>query len=128
MVEHHTEEARMKVLRNNPSELQPVSGGIFRGSVKRRALVGDQISNQLTIGLVDFDAGGRNIFHTHTYDQVLVITSGEGIVATENEELHVHAGDLVVIPAGEKHWHGATSTTAMAHYAIGTPGTTAAAE
>jgi quercetin dioxygenase-like cupin family protein len=118
----------MKVLRNNPSELEPVSGGIFRGSVKRRPLVGEQVSKQLTVGLVDFDAGGRNIFHTHTYDQVLVITSGEGIVATEGEELHVQAGDLVVIPAGEKHWHGATPTTAMAHYAIGTPGTTQAAE
>jgi quercetin dioxygenase-like cupin family protein len=45
-------------------------------------------------------------------------------VATEGEEVRVRAGDVVVIPAGEKHWHGATPTTAMAHLAIGTPGST----
>ncbi|HZU76221.1 MAG TPA: cupin domain-containing protein [Dehalococcoidia bacterium] len=114
----------MHVIRNDPGQLTPTSAPIFRGPVFRRGLVGEQQTKQVTVGLVSFDAGGRNVFHRHTFDQVLYITEGEGIVATEGEEVRVRAGDVVVIPAGEKHWHGATPTTAMAHLAIGTPGST----
>ena len=54
----------------------------------------------------------------------LYIVEGEGIVATESEEHRVRAGDVVVVPAGEQHWHGATADSAMAHLAFGVPGTT----
>ena len=49
-----------------------------------------------------------NVFHVHDVDQVLYVTAGEGIIATETEEITIRPGDFVVIPAGEKHWHGAT--------------------
>ena len=81
-------------------------------------------ADQVRVLLVKFVAGGRNVWHKHTFDQILVVTEGEGIVATESEEAHVRAGDVAVIPAGEKHWHGAAPTTSMAHLAIGQPGST----
>ena len=118
----------MQVWRNDAAQFQPATGAIFRGTVSAHRMVGEQQSQQVTAALIGFAAGGRNIFHTHTFDQVLYITEGEGIVATEQEEIVVRAGDLVLIPAGEKHWHGATPTTAMTHLAIGAPGTTEAAE
>jgi len=108
----------MKVIRNDPAQVLPVEGGIFRGAVGRRALVGTDESGQVSVGYVSFAAGGRNVFHRHTVDQLLYVTDGEGIVATENEEVVVRAGDIIVIPAGEKHWHGATPTTAMTHLSI----------
>lgn len=118
----------MHVIRNNPAEVTSVEAPIFRGDVKRRAIVGADESDQVTALLVSFAPGGRNVLHTHTFDQVLYITEGQGIVASEDEEHVVSAGDTVVIPAGEKHWHGATETTGMSHLAIGTPGKTTIVE
>jgi quercetin dioxygenase-like cupin family protein len=114
----------MKLISNDPSQPELAQGAIFTGTVRRRGLVSPDESKQLHVGLVAFEAGGRNVFHTHTFDQVLYVTEGEGIIATEKEEQRIRAGDIVVIPAGEKHWHGATPTTAMSHLAIGTPGQT----
>jgi quercetin dioxygenase-like cupin family protein len=118
----------VQLWKKEAGQFQPATGGIFRGTVSANRMVGEQQSKQVTAGLVSFAAGGRNVFHTHTFDQLLFITEGEGIVATEQEEIVVRAGDLVMIPAGEKHWHGATPTTAMTHLTIGAPGTTQAAE
>jgi quercetin dioxygenase-like cupin family protein len=114
----------MHVIRHDPSEPPLTTAPIFTGEVHSRTLVDKEQTEQLRIGLVEFAAGGRNVLHMHTFDQVLYVTKGEGIVATESEEFIVHAGDVAVIPAGEKHWHGATPTTAMSHLAIGQHGTT----
>jgi len=67
---------------------------------------------------VYFSAGGRTIPHIHEQDQVLQIIEGQGIVATETEKSVVSAGDVVTIPAGTWHWHGATRDQAMAHISI----------
>jgi quercetin dioxygenase-like cupin family protein len=112
----------MQIVRKGKEER--TTAPIFRGEVYRTGMVGEGETNQLHLGVVRFAAGGRNVFHTHTYDQVLYVTEGEGIVATEQEEHRVRAGDVAVIPAGEKHWHGGTEATGMTHLAIGTPGTT----
>jgi len=65
-----------------------------------------------------FRNGARNKLHTHTTDQILIVTAGEGIVATEHEERAVRAGDVAYIPAGERHWHGAKAGMDMTHLAI----------
>ncbi|MBU6423977.1 MAG: cupin domain-containing protein [Chloroflexi bacterium] len=67
---------------------------------------------------VHFRAGARNEPHTHTSDQVLVITEGTGIVAAGADEHEVHVGDVAFIPAGEVHWHGAKAGNDMTHLAI----------
>ena len=114
----------MHLIHHNPSEPPLVTAPVVSGAVWLRELVGAEQSTQLRVFFVRFEPGGRNLLHTHSFDQVLYILEGEGIVATETEEYPVRPGDLVVVPAGELHWHGATAETAMAHLAFGIPGTT----
>jgi quercetin dioxygenase-like cupin family protein len=68
---------------------------------------------------VTFEPGARTAWHTHPLGQTLIVTSGCGWAQADGgirEELR--PGDIVWIPAGEKHWHGATATIAMTHIAI----------
>jgi quercetin dioxygenase-like cupin family protein len=74
--------------------------------------------------VVNFDKGAVNVMHTHSVDQVLFVISGNGIVATEKEEARVSPGDFIVIPAGEKHWHGSDGNSAFSHIAIAMRGQT----
>ena len=60
----------------------------------------------------------RNKFHKHSGDQILIVTDGTGTVATDNESLTVTEGDVILIPAGENHWHGAPDATSMAHITV----------
>ncbi|QWK81236.1 (R)-mandelonitrile lyase [Ochrobactrum sp. BTU1] len=69
--------------------------------------------------LVTFEPGARNNWHTHPFGQTLIVVSGRGWTQSEGEEkVEIRAGDVIWCPPGEKHWHGATATTAMSHIAI----------
>ncbi len=68
--------------------------------------------------VVNFTKGATTGFHVHNSDQILVITAGVGIVATEQEEREVAVGDIVHIEAGENHWHGAKKESTMSHISI----------
>jgi len=96
---------------------------IFRGKVTRREIIpgGDK---QIRISEINFSPGARNILHSHTFDQVLYVTAGKGILADEKTETVVTPGTLIHIPAGEKHWHGATKDSSFSHIAIMPPGET----
>ncbi len=68
---------------------------------------------------VTFEPGARTAWHTHPLGQTLIVIAGSGWaqrLGGPREE--IRPGDVVWIPAGEKHWHGATATTAMTHIAI----------
>jgi len=68
---------------------------------------------------VTFEPGARTAWHTHLLGQTLIVTAGRGLVQRwggPSEE--IRPGDVVWIPPGERHWHGATATTAMTHIAI----------
>lgn len=68
---------------------------------------------------VTFEPGARTAWHTHPLGQTLLVTSGLGLVQREGGQIEeIHPGDVVWFPPGEKHWHGATATTAMSHIAI----------
>jgi quercetin dioxygenase-like cupin family protein len=68
---------------------------------------------------VTFEPGARTAWHTHPLGQTLIVTSGCGWVQREGEAVEeIHPGDVIWFPPGEKHWHGATPTTAMTHIAI----------
>jgi quercetin dioxygenase-like cupin family protein len=108
----------MQVFRASEATAQRQQASIFTGEVERTTLVDQHASAELRIGLVAFSPGGRTTWHTHTGEQGLIIARGRGIVASEASENVVEAGDVVLVAAGEKHWHGATGTTAMAHYSI----------
>ena len=68
---------------------------------------------------VTFEPGARTAWHTHPLGQTLVVTAGCGRVQRWGGPLEeIRPGDVVSIPPGEKHWHGAAPATAMAHIAI----------
>jgi quercetin dioxygenase-like cupin family protein len=69
--------------------------------------------------IVTFEPGARTAWHTHPLGQTLIVISGCGWVQSEGgPKEEIRPGDLVWCPPGEKHWHGATPTTAMTHIAI----------
>jgi quercetin dioxygenase-like cupin family protein len=69
--------------------------------------------------LVTFEPGARTAWHTHPFGQTLIVTAGCGWVQRDGGPIElIRSGDVVWFPAGEKHWHGATATTAMSHIAI----------
>jgi quercetin dioxygenase-like cupin family protein len=75
-------------------------------------------SKDLRVGIVNFGQGVRNKFHTHSGDQILIVTEGKGLVATDSEEKEVTVGDVIFFPAGEKHWHGAIPDSTFSHITI----------
>jgi quercetin dioxygenase-like cupin family protein len=96
---------------------------IFRGMVHTLPLIGPgHGAEQVRILSVTFSPGARTKLHFHTHDQVLVITEGRGILATDTEEHHVWPGCIVYVPPGERHWHGAEPEFSMTHLSINGPG------
>ncbi|WPB55518.1 cupin domain-containing protein [Xylophilus sp. GOD-11R] len=70
------------------------------------------------IGHVFFTPGSRTYWHTHEVGQVLTVTSGRGFVCLDGETpLEIRQGDVVWIPADERHWHGAATDSFMSHIA-----------
>jgi quercetin dioxygenase-like cupin family protein len=68
---------------------------------------------------VTFEPGARTAWHTHPLGQTLIVTAGYGWVQRAGGPVEeVRPGDIVWFPPGEKHWHGASPTTAMTHIAI----------
>jgi quercetin dioxygenase-like cupin family protein len=68
---------------------------------------------------VTFEPGARTAWHTHPLGQTLIVTSGFGRVRRWGGPIEeIRPGDVVWFPPGEKHWHGASPTTAMKHTAI----------
>jgi quercetin dioxygenase-like cupin family protein len=70
-------------------------------------------------GIVTFEPGARTAWHTHPLGQTLIVTAGHGWVQSEGgPKDEIRPGDIVWIPPGQKHWHGATATLGMTHIAI----------
>jgi len=118
------EEIAMKMIKINQVPKTPRESPIFTGPVTMQPLVDESLSKRFTITHVNFEQSVRNKLHTHTSDQVLIVTEGKGIVATENEEVTVGPGDVVFIPAGEKHWHGAAQGSTFSHIYVLSPEST----
>jgi quercetin dioxygenase-like cupin family protein len=110
----------MKVVRTGDLPREPAVSPLFVGEVFRQVVVDPAETQSFNFSIVNFSAGSRNKFHQHTSDQLLIVTEGTGVVATNEEERSITAGDVVLIPAGENHWHGAPGTTPMSHIAIQT--------
>ncbi len=115
--------------------MQNLSNGIFpKGEVNPfgQYFVGTSYLNMLTtdgvsIGNVTFEPGCRNNWHIHKAEkgggQILLCTGGRGWYQEWGREAQeLHAGDVVVIPAGVKHWHGAAKDSWFAHLAVEVPG------
>ena len=102
-------------------EATPIAGWTGGAVTRsRQTIIPDGASENYRCSVVNFSQGATTGWHAHTCDQILVITAGSGIVATEHEEREVAVGDVVHIKAGERHWHGAKANTTMAHITITT--------
>jgi quercetin dioxygenase-like cupin family protein len=109
----------VKVVSTDDLERIPVSSPLFAGGqVFRQEIIQTGDSENFQFSVINFSAGSRNKFHQHTSDQILIVTRGTGVVANETEERTISVGDVVLIPAGEKHWHGAPGETPMSHITI----------
>jgi 4-carboxymuconolactone decarboxylase len=101
---------------------QPTSQGpteYFTGSVRIDSLFKTTAPARTSGGRVTFDPGARTAWHTHPLGQTLIVTAGTGRVQRWGDPVEeIRQGDVVWIPPGQKHWHGAAPNTAMTHIAI----------
>lgn len=94
-------------------------GDWFTGTVRIDSLFGAKEPARTGGAGVTFEPRARTAWHTHPLGQTLIITAGCGWVQRWDGPIEeVHPGDVVQFAPGEKHWHGATATTAMSHIAI----------
>jgi quercetin dioxygenase-like cupin family protein len=96
----------------------PIAGWSGPVSRTRQEIITDGQSDNFRCNVVNFRAGSTTGWHVHDCDQILVVTGGRGIVATETEEREITVGDVVHIKAGERHWHGAKADSTMSHITV----------
>jgi quercetin dioxygenase-like cupin family protein len=91
----------------------------FTGTVRIDPLFGATTPARAAGNAVTFEPSARTAWHTHPLGQVLIVTAGCGLVQCEGGPVEeIHPGDVVWFEPDEKHWHGASPTTAMTHIAI----------
>jgi quercetin dioxygenase-like cupin family protein len=106
-------------------ELRPVNPTVkapaerFTGDVYLTPIANGREPSRMTVALVRFTPGARTNWHSHAVGQTLHVTEGVGLVGTrDGSVLRIHAGETVVCPPGEDHWHGAAAATFMSHLAM----------
>ena len=101
---------------------QPSSKGPadwFTGTVRIDSPFKGTDPARVTGAIVTFEPGARTAWHTHPLGQTLIVTSGCGLSRCWGGPIEqIRPGDVIWFPPGEKHWHGATATTAVTHIAI----------
>jgi quercetin dioxygenase-like cupin family protein len=91
----------------------------FTGSVRVQSLFDAKEPMRSSGGQVTFQPGARSAWHTHPLGQVLIVTDGVGWIQPWGGPVQVmRKGDVIWIPPGVKHWHGATPTSSVTHLAI----------
>ena len=109
----------MDIKRNGsrPSGTGPAE--YFTGSVRIDPLFQASAPARVVGASVTFEPGARTAWHTHPLGQTLIVTAGCGWAQRDGGPVEeIRPGDVVWFPPGERHWHGATATTAMTHIAI----------
>jgi len=105
--EHPSTEQAIRITRNGEQPAEPLPSGHFTGSAR------------ISGARVTFDPGARTAWHTHPAGQTLVVTAGTGRVQRWGDPVdEIRQGDVVWIPPGQKHWHGAAPNSSMTHIAI----------
>jgi quercetin dioxygenase-like cupin family protein len=102
---------------SRPSRRVPAES--FTGTVWQDPVIDAPAPARIRANWVRFEPGARTAWHTHPLGQTLVVTAGCGRAQTWGGPIReIRAGDTVWIPPGEKHWHGASPTVAMEHFAM----------
>jgi quercetin dioxygenase-like cupin family protein len=109
----------MEIIRSGSRPSERGDPAHFTGTVRIDPIVRAPDPARVAAATVTFEPGARTAWHTHRLGQTLVVVSGFGRVARDGGPAEeVRPGDVVWIPPGERHWHGASPTTAMSHIAI----------
>ncbi|MGV7217417.1 (R)-mandelonitrile lyase [Bradyrhizobium sp. UFLA05-112] len=109
----------MQIKRNGEQPSQKGPEDWFIGRVRIDPLHTAPAPARVAGALVTFEPGARTAWHTHPLGQTLIVTSGFGWVQREGGPVEeIRPGDVIWFEPGEKHWHGASPTTAMSHIAI----------
>ena len=91
----------------------------FTGDVLVNPLFAAEDASRATAAEVTFEPGARTNWHVHPVGQQLVVTHGVGRVQIEGQPVRsLHVGDVVWIPGGANHWHGASADHSMTHIAM----------
>ena len=94
-------------------------GRTFTGDVYVTPIYSGQEPSRMVVALVRFTPGARSNWHSHAVGQTLHVTEGIGLVGTrDGTVLRLRAGDTVICPPAEEHWHGAATDTFMSHLAL----------
>jgi quercetin dioxygenase-like cupin family protein len=110
-------EMEIKRIGSQPSGNGPAE--YFTGAVRIDPLFQANAPARTRGASVTFEPGARTAWHTHPLGQTLIVTAGCGRAQRWGGPIEeIRQGDVVWFPPGEKHWHGATQTTAMTHIAI----------
>ncbi len=107
------------IVRRGSQPPQPGPADRFTGPVSVTPLFGAEVPSRVSGGSVTFQPGARSAWHSHPVGQTLIVTAGAGWVQGWGGPIQVmRAGDVVRIPPGVKHWHGASATSSVTHIAI----------
>ena len=109
----------MKITRNASEPSAPGPAEYFTGQVRMDMRFAAPDPAALRGVIVTFEPGARTAWHTHPRGQTLIVTAGLGWAQAEGgERQELRPGDIVWFAPGERHWHGATPTSAMTHIAL----------
>lgn len=109
----------MDIQRSGSQASTKGSAEYFTGAVRIDPLVITPDPARVNAASVTFEPGARTAWHTHPLGQTLIVTAGRGLAQRWGGPVEeIRPGDVVSILPGEKHWHGASATTAMTHIAI----------
>jgi 4-carboxymuconolactone decarboxylase len=116
---------KLRIVRKGSGPVTSGSAANFTGTVRVSAPVTGTGGSRIGGATVSFEPGARTAWHRHALGQTLVVTGGCGSVQRQGGPIEqICAGDVATIAPGEKHWHGATATSAMTHVALSEGGAT----
>jgi 4-carboxymuconolactone decarboxylase len=119
IVSASAEAQTMVSTRGGSRAARPAPAENFTGSARVEMLFEALDPSNASGGSVTFEPGARTAWHSHPRGQILIITAGTGRVQRWGDAIEeIRSGDVVRIPAGEKHWHGASPQASMTHIAI----------
>ena len=112
-------ETAITIIRNGSQPSLKGAAQNFTGAVRIDTPFRGTAPARVGGAFVTFEPGARTAWHTHPLGQTLIVTAGIGWVQSQDgPKMEIRPGDVVWIPAGEKHWHGATAATGMTHIAF----------
>jgi 4-carboxymuconolactone decarboxylase len=107
------------IMRGESRAARPAPADHFTGRVRLETPFDAVDPSHLSGGSVTFEPGARTAWHSHPRGQILIVTAGTGRVQLWGGPMEeIRAGDIVRIPAGQKHWHGASPQASMTHIAL----------